>query len=228
MPTLLKTAAAALLIAVGFHAVPLAAPATAAESMKFSIRIASVTKSDTLKTPGAAAVRAPIALGVFVVSGQMNPIIATGKSAGTDGLETLAEDGNFEPLQRALEARFKDRSGMFLPGMEFEVTAKPGDRLSFAAMFVQSNDKFYAPKEGGVALFDGNGKPVSGNVTASVELFDAGTEADQQPGAGPDQAPRQKAAGQGVSRSGPVTMANDGFAYPMTSEVIEVTVTPES
>ena len=226
MQKLIQTAAAALLFAGGTHIVFSVTAAATAESTKFNVRIVSATKNDTLKVPGAAAMRAPIAPGVFVVSSQMNSIFAVGKSAGQDGLENLAEDGNFEPLQKALEARFKDRAGMFLPGMAFEVTARPGDRLSFATMFVQSNDKFYGPKDGSIALFDLDGMPVSGDVTASVELLDAGTEADQQPGAGPDQAPRQKATGQGAAQGGLVTLANDGFAYPKTKEVIEVIVTP--
>jgi hypothetical protein len=114
---------------------------------------------------------------------------------------------------------------MFAPGLEFTVTANPGDRLSFATMFVQSNDKFYAPAGGGLALFDAAGNPVSGDLTDSVRLFDAGTEVDQQPGAGPDQAPRQKGANQGASQNGVVDAANDGFAYPAVADVIRLEIT---
>jgi len=93
-------------------------------------------------------------------------------------------------------------------------------------MFVQSNDKFYGPKGGSLALFDALGKPVSGDLTAAVRLYDAGTEIDQQPGAGSDQAPRQKAANQGAPQNGTVAEAHDGFAYPAVGDVIRVTIVP--
>ena len=213
------------LIQIGAAPTP-AAAATMSDAVTFKVKIVNVSKDDTVKVPGAPAVRAPIAPGVFVVSQTKSPIFKVGKAAGTDGLEALAEDGNFEPLQKALEAKFGDHAGMFAPGLEFAVTAKPGDRLSFATMFVQSNDKFYGPKNGSVALFDKSGKPISGDITMAVQLFDAGTEADQQPGAGADQAPRQKTANQGAAQNGVVAKAKDGFAYPATAEVIQVIVTP--
>ena len=201
-----------------------AVAATVTDEVTFKVKIVNVSKDDTLKVPGASAVKAPIAPGVFVVSESKSPIFKIGKAAGTDGLEALAEDGNFEPLQKALQAKFPDHAGMFVPGLEFTFTAKPGERLSFATMFVQSNDKFYAPKGGSLALFDGKGKPISGDLTASVRLFDAGSEIDQQPGAGADQAPRQKAANQGTQQGGPVTEAKDGFAYPSVANVIRVEI----
>ena len=225
----LKTGAAGLVMAGLLQAAAMLTPAMAAamgDDVTFKVKIVIVSKADTLMVPGAAAVNAPIAPGVFVVSENGAPIFYVGKAAGKDGLEALAEDGNFELLQKAVEAKFGDRAGMFAPGLEFVVTAKPGERLSFATMFVQSNDKFYGPKGGSVALFDNSGKPISGDITAAVQLFDAGTEADQQPGAGADQAPRQKAANQGAGQNGIVMEAKDGFAYPATADVIQVTVTP--
>jgi len=188
----------------------------------FTVKITNVSKMDTLKVPGAAAVKAPIAPGVFLVDPAAS-VFEPGKAASAE-LQALAEDGNFEPLQNALAVKFGARSGMFAPGLEFTVTAKPGDRLSFATMFVQSNDKVYAPAGGSLALFDANGAPVTGDLTAVVRLFDAGTEVDQQPGAGVDQAPRQKAANQGADQNGVVAEANDGFAYPAAGEVIRLEV----
>jgi len=51
---------------------------------------------------------------------------------------------------------------------------------------------------GSLALFDahGNWSPVI--LTATLRLYNAGTEIDQQPGTGIDRAPRQKAANQGA------------------------------
>jgi hypothetical protein len=109
---------------------------------------------------------------------------------------------------------------------EFEFSAAPGAALSFATMFVQSNDWFYAPEGAGIALWDGDAQ-VSGDVTDQLLLWDAGTEEDQEPGLGVDQAPRQ---------AGPDTGANDDDAtvrpavddwgtVPEASDVLAVTIT---
>jgi hypothetical protein len=200
--------------------------ATTDGNVTFKVTITNVSKNDTLIVPGASPVRAPIAPGVFAVSPDGAAIFMPGKLAGSAGLEALAEDGNIEPLQNTLALKFGDKSGMFAPGQPFIVTAKLGDRLSFATMFVQSNDKFYATNGGSLALFDKSGMAVSGDLTASVRLYDAGTEIDQQPGAGADQAPRQKAAGQGAAQDSVVAEAADGFSYPAVAAVIRVNVSP--
>ena len=86
-----------------------------------------------------------------------------------------------------------DEPGPALPGdaYTFNVAANPGDRLSFATMFVQSNDWFFAPDPAGIELFDADGQPIGGNVTDQIFVFDSGTEIDQTVGEGADQAPRQ-------------------------------------
>ena len=70
---------------------------------------------------------------------------------------------------------------------EFSFSAAPGSKLSFATMFVPSNDFFYAPDENGIDLFDGSGNQMSGDITGMIQLWDAGTEINQEPGLGPDQ-----------------------------------------
>ncbi len=115
------------------------------------------------------------------------------------------------------------------PGMayQFEVGAAPGDLLSFATMFVQSNDLFFAPDGGGIAFYDGMGLPVSGDVTAQVMLWDAGSEINQEPGLGADQAPRQSGADTGAADSdATVRLVDDGYMYPAVDEVIAVILTP--
>ncbi len=107
----------------------------------------------------------------------------------------------------------------------FSFTAEPGDRLSLATMYVQSNDLFYAPGEDGIALFDGD-DPISGDVTGSLMLFDAGTEVNEAPGVGANQAPRQAAPDTGPAENGVVAEVNDGFDYAPVADVIRVTVTP--
>jgi hypothetical protein len=118
-------------------------------------------------------------------------------------------------------------SGMFLPGQPFMVTASPGDRLQFATMFVQSNDLFFAPRDGGIALFDTGGRAMHGKVTTRVALFDAGTEVNQPPGSGRDQAPRQAGPDTGRAERMPLDLVqnrHDGFAYPPVEAVIEVEI----
>jgi len=97
-------------------------------------------------------------------------------------------------------------------------------------MFVQSNDLFYAPGTDGVPLYE-DGEPVTGDVTDQFTLWDAGTEQNQEPGTGGDQAPRQMEADSGPSEDATVRnvmSVDDGFDYPATGDVLEVTVTVDS
>lgn len=107
----------------------------------------------------------------------------------------------------------------------FSFHAGKGHFLSFATMFAQSNDLFYAPDESGIELYDGSGNPLTGDITSMVYLWDAGTEVNQEPGVGSDQAPRQSGPDTGTDENGEVmkiTDVNDGFMYPANSEVLNV------
>jgi hypothetical protein len=140
----------------------------------------------------------------------------------------LAEDGNFEPLLEYAKALPGVRqAGMFIPGQTFEVMARPGERLVFSTMFVQSNDLFFAPDPAGLPLFDASRRPLAGDRTADVRLWDAGTEINEQPGAGPNQAPRQSAPDTGPAENGTARTVDDGFTYPPVDQVINVTIAAE-
>ncbi len=106
----------------------------------------------------------------------------------------------------------------------FEVDAAPGDALSVATMFVQSNDLFVAPDELGIELYDVNGDPVVGEVGDQLALWDAGTEVDQEPGVGADQAPRQLGPDQGADDpDDTVRLADDAFGtLPAASDVVSI------
>ncbi len=84
------------------------------------------------------------------------------------------------------------------------------------------------PDEDGIPLWNSAGRPASGNLTSDVGLWNAGTEANQKPGVGPDQAPYQSGADTGAG--GPddtVRPAEDTFGnLPETSLVLPVTITP--
>ena len=94
-------------------------------------------------------------------------------------------------------------------------------------MFIQSNDLFYSFAASGIELFS-NGSAISGDVTSSLQLWDAGTEVNEYPGVGMNQAPRQAAANTGMDENGNVMLVNDNFTYPMTSAGIRVTITSMS
>jgi len=134
------------------------------------------------------------------------PIFTAGKEDRGKGLEAHAEDGNPARLAKSLESDkgkvcrgFQYAHGTEVPGLgrprcsyECSVEAAPGSKLMITSMFGQSNDLFYAPNESGIALFS-NSKPISGDITAKIILWDAGTEVNEEPGIGPNQAPREKA-----------------------------------
>jgi hypothetical protein len=175
-------------------------------------------------------VNTPIAPIAWAVHQSANPLFAVGHRASA-GLESLAEDGS----PAALVASLGDsNSGAAVVGRgssgpgpifgpqgnySFEIMAAPGDDLSLAFMFVQSNDWFYGVNR--LPLFDAAGDPRSGDLTHYVTLYDAGTEVDQTPGFGSNQAPRQAGPNTGPGQGGVVSTAN--FAH--SSGVVHVTVT---
>ncbi|HEY5927987.1 MAG TPA: spondin domain-containing protein [Kofleriaceae bacterium] len=71
------------------------------------------------------------------------------------------------------------------PGHAYEVrfTAGPGHKLTFAMSLIESNDWFFAPDPAGLPLY-ADGKRVLGDITSTVRLWDAGTEANQELGVG--------------------------------------------
>jgi len=210
----------------------------------FKVRIHNISTPTTIKASNGTMHPAPNSPGVWVVHTEDGPFFTTGKPDRGKGLEAQAEEGNPTILAESM----KDHpgvvsSGVFnipvgrtepgpaLPGdaYEFVIKGSPGMRFSFASMFGQSNDHFYAPGDAGVALFDGMGRPISGNITDQVLLWDAGTEMDEEPGIGPNQAPRQPAPNTGPAEKGVVRVDNgySGHRYPKVSEVLHVSLTPQ-
>lgn len=126
--------------------------------------------------------------------------------------------------------RDADAPGPLFPGGIYEVSfhAAPGHALSFATMFVQSNDLFFADDGEGIALFE-RGRPIAGDVTDQLLLWDAGTEEDAAPGTGPYQVLAQPGPDSGPDEGEDVTLASetgDGFDLPPVADVVRVTVTP--
>lgn len=137
----------------------------AMRAIAFTVTIRNIANDTTLKLPDGGTANAPIAPGVYVVGKAPNVLFTPGGMAD-EALERLAEDGDFQPmLDKVVALKGLAAAGMFVPGQLFTFTASPGDCLQFATMFVQSNDLFFAPKSGGIALFDTGGRAVHGKIS---------------------------------------------------------------
>lgn len=207
-------------------------------SGKFTVKIENISNADGLMNPGGAKYPFALSPGMWAVNGKEASFFKVGKKADA-GIEAQAEDGNPEVLMKMLSVKFAGRTGIFnmpvganmpapiLPGgvYEFSFEAEEGMKLWFVTMYGQSNDLFYAPAK----AFDlfANGQPLSGDITDKLMLWDGGTEVNQEPGVGDQQAPRQKAANTGTAENGVVRLlSGDGFIYPNTKDVLRVTIAP--
>jgi hypothetical protein len=209
--------------------------------LTFEVTVRNVSEAGTITTSEGDDVAVPLSPTVYAVHTDEVQAFQAGESASA-GIEALAEDGRpatlaeevsgVEGVPAAGAATSPDGAsgnGPLMPGQSysFSVEAERGHRLTLATMFVQSNDLFYATDPEGVALFP-DGEPVTGNVADHLTLWDAGTEQNQEPGVGPDQAPRQSSTDTGPTEDAtirPVSEVDDGYSYPDTSDVIEVVVT---
>jgi hypothetical protein len=182
--------------------------------------------------------------GVFAIHDASVALYRAGQSASA-GLEALAEDGMTETmLQEAnetngvvvastfgqVETGMSYKENPISPGTSaaFRIRVEPGQRLSLATMFIQSNDIFLGTPEGGIALFDGD-TPREGDITADLVYWDAGTEVNEEPGAGPNQPPRQGTPNTGETEGGTVTQLdaeadNAGFSYPPVAATVTLVV----
>jgi hypothetical protein len=218
-----------------------AAAQSSAEPTKFTIKVDNISKGEVLQLSNgktAPFVSAPV---LWVIhNGASNPIFTGGQPDAGKGLETLAETGNPAPLAKSLTGAkgIVSVGAEDLPvattthgpiisgqGYQFEISAAPGQTLSLAWMFGQSNDLFYS-NDRPIALFDAAGKPKSGDMTLQLSLWDAGTEVNEEPGLGPNQGPRQKTPDAGVAERKAVAHVSDRFSYPRTADVLRVSITP--
>ncbi|SEO94131.1 Spondin_N [Halogranum amylolyticum] len=206
---------------------------------RFTVRVENVGTEESLRTSEGPVpmVLAPVA---YAVHGADVSLFTEGEAAG-DGLEMLAEDGgptglveevsmSVDKAGSAAVPKGGETPGPIGPGgaYTFSVEAHAGQRLSLATMFVQSNDLFYAPEPAGIPLFEDE-QPIEGDKTELLLLWDAGTEVNEEPGVGPNQAPRQSGPDTGPSEDGTVRRisdVDDGYDYPDTASVVKLTVTP--
>ncbi len=180
----------------------------------------------------------PLAPGVWAVhSSGVTPIFKSDQPDLGEGLEALAENGDPSTLSAALDSKttviesgvFSTPSGSsgpgpLLPGASYEFTfdAEEGEYLSFATMLVHTNDIFFSPSAMGIALFSG-GTAISGDITSSIMLYDAGTEVNELPGVGIHQPARLNG---GDDENGNVRSVDDMFTYPSVTGSVKITITP--
>jgi hypothetical protein len=152
------------------------------------------------------------------------PIFREGVPDYGTGLETLAETGNPEPLYQSLmtkgyktgfQATQTDGSvGPLFPGQKyrFTINGHVGQSLSLACMLGASNDIFFSTGDEGIKLSICEAKK---ELTHFIELYDAGTEVNEYPGA-------QTQAN--TEEHGVVRRLDDGLPWPKASQVIKVTI----
>jgi len=213
-----------------------------AKATTFTIRVENLTRGEVLKLTNGKTAPFVIAPVLWVVhTGNTNPLFTGGRPDAGKGLRTLAETGNPDPLSQGIAHDpgivsvgadatpvGASEGGPLTPGKayEFTVRAEPGQYLSIAAMFGQSNDWFYS-NDRPIALFRG-GKPVTGDMSPQIALYDAGTEVDEEPGLGPNQAPRQKDPEAGVRERQPVAHAAGQWRISATAGVLRLTIAPHA
>lgn len=211
------------------------------KEVKFTVKVENISSKD-LQTASDGS-KWPFALspGFWAVHKDEVRFFNEGKTAVANGLEMQAEDGNSQGMVDFLMGHhssmqhgvFNTPNGAETPGpigpggaYEFEFTARPGMKLSMITMFGQSNDWFYAAEPDGIKLFE-NGKPLSGDITSKFVLWDAGTEKDEEPGIGPNQAPRQKAPNTGEAENGKVHRVKDTKYAGKNGQFFRVTITAQ-
>ena len=179
-------------------------------------------------------INTPLAPVAWTVHQSANALFMSGTAASV-GLESLAEDGSPVALVDSLTEANKgaaaiptggtDPGPIFAPdgNYTFEITAVPGDHISLATMFVQSNDWFFSVSN--LPLFDANGYALAGDITGYATLYDAGTELNETPGFGPNQAPRQAGPNTGPDENGLIhTVEDSAFNNPFNQ--LQITITP--
>ena len=209
------------------------------ETTAFTVRIDNVSNDETLPT-STGSVAVPLSPGAYLVHREASNPLLEPRNPASAALEALAEDGNAAIFLDTVPGAMvfntpvgADAPGPLTPGAyySFSFLASPGDSLAIATMFVQSNDWFYSTTDDNndsIELFDATGAPVTGDVTSMLSLWESGTEVDEEPGTGPNQAPRQAGPNTGDAESGSVaSLASQGKSVTLNGDVIRVTITAQ-
>ena len=210
--------------------------------VRFNVRIENISNTDGFTASNGDKFPFALSPGMWVVHNKLDVrLLKVGGKASVNGLEMQAEDGSPEGLikyldhyhNQMLHGVFNTPEGASAPGpigpggaYEFSFMAEPGMKLSLTTMFGQSNDWFFAFDTDGIHLFDGN-RPISGDVTSKLILWDAGTEKDEEIGIGPNQGPRQKTPNAGVAENSVVHKVKNSVWVNKSAGLFRVTITPK-
>ncbi|QGY45386.1 hypothetical protein GM418_17410 [Maribellus comscasis] len=171
----------------------------------------------------------PIAPVLWVLHDKKDmPVFTAGAPDYGRGLEILAETGNPGPLYESLTAEGfetgvqatpfgSSENGPIFPGEKymFSIEGEVGQTLSIATMLGASNDVFFSTGDKGIKLSNGVSEK---DITHLVELYDAGTEVNEYPGAkGPEDSEE-------ASIVQLLENVDDGFWWPTAAQVIKVTI----
>jgi len=107
----------------------------------------------------------------------------------------------------------------------FTFYAGKGQTVSFAAMYGNSNDLFFAPANPGIRLYQNNGDPVTGDVSSQIRLWDNGTRVNEVPGSA---VTHPGTAETNVKNVAEVTGTDaQGHAYLPASQLLKAEITHE-
>lgn len=175
---------------------------------------------------------------VWAIHSNPYPVFTTGDPASAE-LQQFAEQGSVSAIADELQLEggvslvgiaqtTQNQQTVLRPGDKytFMIAADNGNSLSLVSSFLQANDLFISLPDTGLALFDDSGNPISGDLTSSLTLFDAGTEVNEAPGTSANQAIRQTTPEAGTTENGVVAPVNDSFSYPSVPSMLRLTLTP--
>lgn len=170
------------------------------------------------------------------------PFFTTGMPAN-EGVEALAEDGDPSVWLGALGDATAgvlmtpdgaEAAGPLMNGGTYRGTLTPtadAHVLDLASMVVPSNDTFWSTGPMGVDLYDAGGNlrdldELNTAINEAIGAYDAGTEANQAGGMGPDMAPHQAGPDTGAAEGdGTVRPAvANGWPAPAARMVLEATI----
>jgi hypothetical protein len=171
---------------------------------------------------------------VVVYNGSENPFYKVGEKDRGEGLKQLAQMGNADVLAAALKTKIgvkqvyilkEPSTTVLLPKINGadggkvtqQLILAPGDKIAIATMYGFSNDWFFASTNNISAS-------KTGDLSASIGLFDDGTAVNQFPGAGITQF---NLAGTPLVESKPIEAVPNPNAFttlPAIKNIIKVTI----
>jgi hypothetical protein len=205
------------------------------EDVRIRVTIVNTATAGSLTTSTGDAVDITLSPGIWAVHAP-GPALFVPDQAATPGLEAMAETGMATQLMAEIQdfpgfvrqGTFGvDRPGEnyeenpFAPGeqVSFDVHGTTADHLSLAMMFVHSNDVIVATPADGLPLDLSIDE--TRDVTDQIALWDAGTEVNEEPGAGPNQ-PMQGEGGE--PENGLVAPVDDDNTWPTIDAFLSITL----